>query len=279
VGDHGADRSAFAGGDQAYLCDVQYADGSKLDVRTTLHRRFGTSPIPFPEFEAQLIDWPTDARVLECGCGTGRFWDAPSPPRSLRITVTDLSAGMVDEAVQRAMGMGFADVTGQVCDVQRLPFGDGTFDVVIANHMLYHVPNPDQAVRELARVLHPDGVALVGTNASGHMREMTEVREAAVGGVIHDELNTVFGLDTGEARLRPAFRTITWHAYRNDLVVDDPAAVVAYALSIPPLESADVAQREALTAAVQRRFVDGPMVIRTRAGVFVCKRPATAAAT
>ncbi len=266
------ERLPFAGGDQAYLRDVQYGDGSKLDARTHLHRAFGTAAEPFPSFVAGLIGWPTHGRVLECGCGNGRFWEQSIAPRSRHVTLTDLSPGMVGEAVARARASGFTALDAQACDVQSLPFDDGTFDVVLANHMLYHVPDPDLAVAELARVVRDDGVVLAATNGYGHMREINEPI-AEVFGSHAEHLYEVFGIDTGEARLRRQFASIAWHAFDNDLVADDAAAVVAYGLSFPPGEHATDAQRDEFAAAVGRRFVDGRMRIRTRAGVFVCRQP------
>ncbi len=164
------ERSAFAGGDQQYLREVQYGTGAKLDVRSHLHRAYGTAPVGFPTFEAGLVDWPETADVLECGCGTGRFWETASLPRTLSLTLTDLSPGMVAEGVARAHEHGFTDATG-------------------------------------------------------------------------------------------------------DLLVTDPADAVAYGLSFPPGEHADDAQRAAFAATVDRRYTDGIMRIRTRAGVFVCRQP------
>jgi SAM-dependent methyltransferase len=138
--------------------------------------------------------------------------------------------------------------------------------------MLYHVPDPDQGVAEIARVLRPGGVALVATNGYGHMREINDAI-AEVFGSHEERLYEVFGIDTGEARLREQFESIVCHAFDNYLVVDDPAAVVAYGLSFPPGESATPAQRSQFEAAVSRRFTDGRLRIRTRTGVFVCRRP------
>ncbi len=265
------ERSAFSGGDQAYLRDVQYGTGAKLDVRSHLHRAYSTSPVPLATFEARLVDWYGRADVLECGCGTGRFWETPELPRSLDVTLTDLSPGMVDEAVARARANGFDRVSGQAVDVQSLPFGDGSFDVVVANHMLYHVPDPDRGVAELARVLRPEGVALVATNGYGHMKENNEAL-AEVFGSHAEGLYEVFGIDTGEARLRERFASVVWHAFDNDLVVDEPQAVIDYGLSFPPGEFATDEQRVAFDAAVRARFTGGRLRIRTRAGVFVCTR-------
>lgn len=266
-----AGRAPFAGGDQAYLRDVQYGDGTKLDVRTELHRRFSTA-IPFPDFEAALIEWPAAPRVLECGTGTGRFWDNTQVPAVASLTLTDLSPGMVAEAVAHAKAQGRTDVTGRECDVQDLPFDDNSFDVAIANHMLYHVPDPDLAVSELARVLRPAGVLLASTNGYGHMDVVKEVISDVFGG--HgDALYEVFGIDTGEARLRRSFASVVWHAYDNDLIVDDPAMLTAYCLSFPPGEHSTPTEVSAVSAAVDARFVDGPVRVRTRTGAFVCRSP------
>jgi SAM-dependent methyltransferase len=238
-----------------------------------LHLQYSTAQLPLAVFESRLVEWPQGARVLECGCGTGIFWDNETLPRSIALTLTDLSEGMVAEASARASANSFSHVSGCACDVQDLPFEDRSFDVVLANHMLYHVPDPDRGVAEIARVVRPDGVVLAATNGVGHMREINEATAEVFGATVTADLYDVFGIDSGEARLRERFSSVVWHAYDNDLVVDDPDAVVAYALSFPPGESATEAQRMALRRAIDARFVDGFMRIRTRAGVFVCRRP------
>ena len=267
-----AERSAFGGGDQRYLRDVQYATTGKLDARSFLHRTYATSPVPVPLFEARLIDWPADAVVLECGCGPGSFWSNPgAAPDNISRAHRPVTGngrhrdGRRHRERVRASG-------GQECDVQQLPFDDESFDIVVANHMLYHVPDPDAAIAELARVVRADGVVLAATNGYGHMREINDAL-AEVFGDHGEGLYEVFGIESGEARLRESFASTVWHAFDNDLVVDDPAPVVDYGLSFPPGETATAAERSAFAAAVRRRFVDGHLRIRTRAGAFVCRAP------
>ena len=264
-------RSAFSGGDQRYLREVQYATTAKLDARSLLHRTYSTSKVSLSVFEARLIDWPTGAAVLECGCGTGTFWSNPELPRGLSLTLTDLSPGMVGAATAAARAHGFEDVDGREVDVQRLPFDDASFDIVIANHMLYHVPDPDLAVAELARVLRSEGAVLTATNGYGHIREINEVIAEVFGDEHREQLYEVFGIDSGESRLRESFGSVVWHAFDNDLVVDDPGPLVEYGLSFPPGESATTTQQAEFTAAVQRRFVNGRVRIRTRTGVFISR--------
>jgi SAM-dependent methyltransferase len=265
-------RAPFAGGDQTYLRDEQYGDTSRLDARVVLHHRFSTSMVTIADFEAALTTWSDTDRVLECGAGTGRFWNNVTTPRSAELTITDLSVGMVTAAVSNAVANGFTSVTGNECDVQYLPYEDSTFDVVVANHMLYHVPDPDRGVAELARVMKPAGVLLATTNGYGHMAAVNE-SIAEVWGHASEALYEVFGIDTGEARLREQFRSVTWHAFDNDLMVTDLDAAMAYCLSFPPGERATAEEAEQLRAALQRRFNNGVLRVRTRAGVFVCRSP------
>jgi SAM-dependent methyltransferase len=66
-------------------------------------------------------------------------------------------------------------VHAQVADVQALPFADGSFDVAVAAWMLYHVPDLDRAVSELARVLRPGGRLVALTNSAFHLQELRDL--------------------------------------------------------------------------------------------------------
>ena len=174
--------SAPAGRSVAYFHDVQYRDSSKLTARANLHSRYGTAPTPWFSWLVQQIAWRRDAVVLEVGCGPGWIWEQArhGVPGDLQLMLTDLSIGMVSEAVERTRAS-FGEVDGAVVDAQCLPFADQTFDVVVANHMLYHVPDPAVAVSELRRVLRDDGVLLASTNGPSHLRELDEISSEVFG--------------------------------------------------------------------------------------------------
>ena len=100
--------------------------------------------------------WPYGT-VLELGCGTGFFL------LNLKLAgvvdaghVTDLSPGMVDVAQRNAKQLGF-DIEGRVADAERIPYEDGTFDLVVGHAVLHHIPDVEQAFREVLRVLKPGG--------------------------------------------------------------------------------------------------------------------------
>jgi ubiquinone/menaquinone biosynthesis C-methylase UbiE len=100
--------------------------------------------------------WPY-GKALELGCGTGFFL------LNLKLAgvlaeghVTDLSPGMVDVAQRNAKGLGL-EVDGRVADAESVPYDDDTFDLVIGHAVLHHIPDVEQAFREVLRVLKPGG--------------------------------------------------------------------------------------------------------------------------
>jgi ubiquinone/menaquinone biosynthesis C-methylase UbiE len=91
-------------------------------------------------------------------------------------------------------------VDARLGDVQELPFGDREFDAAVANHMLYHVPDLDRALRELVRVLRPGGRLVASTNGVRSLGEMWDL----VGRDL-SERRRLFMRETGEELLRPYF--------------------------------------------------------------------------
>ncbi len=100
--------------------------------------------------------WPYPS-ALELGCGTGFFLLNLKQAGVIDVGhVTDLSPGMVDQAVRNAADLGF-DVEGRVADAEALPYPDATFDLVVGHAVLHHIPDVELALREVLRVLKPGG--------------------------------------------------------------------------------------------------------------------------
>src|SRR5207245_4896010 len=114
------------------------------------------------------------------------------------LTLADFSRGMID-AARRELGERAVYV---VADAQELPFDDGSFDVVLANHMLYHVPDRPRAFAEIRRVLVAGGVFHASTNGEGHLQEMGDLTADWWPFERHVD---AFGLESGPPQLEPFF--------------------------------------------------------------------------
>jgi ubiquinone/menaquinone biosynthesis C-methylase UbiE len=173
--------------------------------------------------------------LLELGCGPGSLWS--SQPERIRpgwlITLSDLSPGMLDEARDRLDSLGLK-IDYRAFDAQSIPFEDGTFDALIANHMLYHVPDRPKALAEIRRVLKPGGALIAATNGKGHMRDLDELvfRLIPEARIWKDAIRSApFTLENGRAQLEPFFEDIQMQLYPDELIVTEPEPLIAYVLS------------------------------------------------
>lgn len=256
----------------------QYGDASNLDARIALHARFSRNTVAWFPWVFDRLTLPEPARVLELGTGPAKLWreNLARVPRSWHVTLTDLSAGMIGEAKAQLQSTPHA-FTFTVADAQELPFDDGDFDAVIANHMLYHVPDLSKALSEVRRVLKPGGRLFAATNGEAHMRKLDELsREVVAGGVVRafqesDHL-TDFTLETAPGYLRTYFSELTLHRPEGDpdLYVTETEPLVAYILSVTPQEVRKDAEK---VSALQRRVAQaladsGEVRIARATGLF-----------
>ena len=152
--------------DPALVAD-EYADETRLRRRASAYTGAHTAlDARVPAVTAVVEARP--ARVLEVGCGWGELAEWLARDTAAQVVAVDLSERMVELA--RARG-----VDAQVGDVQELPFADGSFDVAVAAWMLYHVPDLDRGISELARVLRPGGILVAVTNSRYHLLELREL--------------------------------------------------------------------------------------------------------
>lgn len=90
---------------------------------------------------------------------------ARAAPETITVGI-DLRDKYIDHARMRATAEGLQNLTFQTGDVRKLPFPEGTFDIVWTKYLLQWVAEPMLAMREFARVLKPDGL-LVSANFDG----------------------------------------------------------------------------------------------------------------
>ncbi len=251
----------------------QYQDSRRMMARALIHIKYAPPGKPWSPADTGLF--AAGAKVLDIGCGPGRFWAgaAKALPPGLDLTLADLSPGMVDEAVGNVTTAAgnWSAVAGRSANVCALPFADDSFDVVTALHMLYHAPDADRAVAEIARVLKPDGVLIVTTNGAETMKEMHAVTHAVFGTPPYDIGSAPFSLESGEPILRRHFRDVEVHAKTDLLRVTDAKDIVNCLRSYPPGDEADEATLQNLDRELASRMRDGVFPITRIAGTMVAR--------
>lgn len=156
------------------------------------------------------------ASVLEVGCGWGELAARIIRETGAAVTAIDLSPRMVELARQRG-------VDARVGDVQELPFENGSFAAVVAAWMLYHVPDLDGAIAEVARVLRPGGIVVAVTNGAHDLAELWEL----VGRDLDERLLT-FRAENGAEHLAPHFARVERIDLDGVVVFADADAVRSY---------------------------------------------------
>jgi SAM-dependent methyltransferase len=266
--------------DGNYLLSRQYRDSKKLEARANLHRRYGRGGGGnWFEWIARHADLPDGAEVLDIGCGPGWLWEQGKAalPAGLRLTLADLSPGMVADAVKAAEGAGhYAKIEGVVADASNLPFADGSFDAVLACHMLYHVPDARVALAEFRRVLRPGGILVTTTNLEGNMAPFYALGAAAFGGKASDPAADIFGLRKAEALVGEQFEGVKVLEVPAELVVTSTEDLVLALTSFPPGDSANDAAVARLVELVEQALErgGGSIVMPKVQGMVRASRPA-----
>jgi protein-L-isoaspartate O-methyltransferase len=112
----------------------------------------------------EILDPQPGERILEVGPGTGYYtlevaeWVKPDG----RVDMLDLQQEMLDHTMREAQERGLDEITPTRGDATAMPYEDGTYDAAFLVTVLGEIPDQEQALRELARVLRPGGRLVVG---------------------------------------------------------------------------------------------------------------------
>lgn len=168
--------------------------------------------------------------ATELGCGTGDMWKDKEAmiASSSKLVLSDFSAGMV-KVSKETVGI-HDNVEYQVIDIQDIPFGDETFDIVIANMMLYHVPDLHRALTEVRRVLKKGGKFYCATYGEHGITEYLTTLFSEYG--VEDSINKNFTLQNGYEILGKVFSKLEKLEYVDSLQVREVDDMVEYIYSL-----------------------------------------------
>lgn len=236
--------------DDIELVRRDYSDPGRLEERFKAWREYH-EPDMLAIIEAAVAEDRAGC-ILEVGCGDGRFSEQLRDALGARVVAMDFSPGMAAQAALRGLDV-------QVGDIQAMPWPDAHFDVVVANWMLYHVPDLQRGLAEIVRVLRPGGRLVASTMANGHMRELWDLV-----GDGSDAPELAFSTDNGLDVLQPHFAHVEQRSMAGHATFPDHAAAVAHIRTT--LTRAHLADR--------LPHFDGPLRTTTSNSLFVARTQA-----
>jgi len=259
-----------------------YASDENLRIRQEIHDRYTVPARSFAEWVLARVDWHPGARVLDIGCGPGLYY---GKMRNRQLNVDyhgiDLLSSMIVNHLGQQDGVPLS-----VADVQAIPYANDQFDVVMANHMLYHVEDVSQAISEIRRVLKPGGIVVVATNSINTMPELQVLMRRAIVLLTRSGAAQVrapempsdrFSLESGTRILSRHFYAVVRHDMPSALVFADVEPAMAYLESTRDLREPflpdDVVWDDVMM--IMRQQISqlikhlGELVINKQAGVLI----------
>jgi ubiquinone/menaquinone biosynthesis C-methylase UbiE len=211
----------------------QYKSDKNLNLRSNLHS-YNINNIDWDEWCFKQMSFLKHARILELGCGVGKLWykNKDSINKELEITLSDFSKSMLKIAKNKLKEVNH-NFRYEEINAEDIPFKDESFDVVIAQHMIYFVPNIEKALAEIKRVLSSRGMFYVTANSCESMTELNELAEkfAPNLGLNSNGFSNRFDLENGKAILEKYFSEIDVEILDGKIIVDDAKPVVSYKAS------------------------------------------------
>lgn len=212
---------------------AQYADARNLNIRISLHAKYSVNKQGFGNWIREQYQFFDGCQILELGCGNGSIWDGhiDSIGTGSNLILSDFSEGMVKETEERFPN--FPNVSFRRIDIQQIPYPNESFDFVIANMMLYHVPNLNQALTEVARVLKPNGFFYSATFGENGIQRylMNTLQEYGY----HQNRNHSFTLQNGKDILFKYFKHVVKREYPDALEITDTNDWIDYIYSMTSL--------------------------------------------
>ena len=249
----------------------QYMDSNNLNVRIQLHEKYSTNPQGwFPWLYSQM-NFNGVYRLLEIGCGNGQLWEKNTLNlRNREFFLSDSSEGMVKE-VREKYGSQFNCI---VVDCEQIPFKDNYFDCIIANHVLFYLNDLNQGLKEIKRVLRPDGVLYCSTYGHKHMKEINEIVKEFDNRIVlsSNNLYSKFGLENGQEILNQYFNSVQLKPYEDCLVINEAQPLIDYIMSCHGNQNEIIGpQMNRFKEYIDQILIKKKIKVSKEAGLFICQ--------
>ena len=236
--------------DNPLLVRWEYASEERLEKRNAILRSLSRGPNP-EDAAFAAVAAAAPKRLLDVGCGLGELGERFQRELGVDVRAVDISPRMVELAGSRGLD-------ARLADAEQLPFADRDFDCVFAGWVLYHVPDVQRAIAEIARVLTRDGTLVAAAVCSDDIVEVGRLL-----GVDEPSEPLSFTRENGAELLAPHFAEVERHDVDGELVFPDTESLRTFVAS--------TIDRAHLAPSVPE--IAEPFRATTRHVLFVGRRP------
>ncbi|MEU7631695.1 methyltransferase domain-containing protein [Nocardia sp. NPDC049220] len=213
--------------DTGLTLSSEYASTTPLQIRIDTHARHSEHHGDPVHAVLDTLELTGSEAVADIGCGDGRFLaQLVEFGHRGRLVGVDNSTAMV-AAADTVPG-----VEGVLGNAGDLPFAYDEFDRTTARHMLYHVPDPGRALRELRRITRPGGRVAVTVNhpvTCGRTRQLVIDHARGFGLTPAENMANGVNSTTLPTMMSEVFRDVRIHSFDNALIFDTAAPLVRFA--------------------------------------------------
>lgn len=246
----------------------QYKTASNLQTRISIHAKYSVNKQGFGNWIFEQYNVQENDRILELGCGDGSMWKTHALPNGASLLLTDFSEGMLDSAKANVPENG--QITFEQVDIQNIPYPDETFDIVIANMMLYHVPDLQKGLSEVKRVLKTGGQFYCATYGEHGITEYVQDLLTDCG--VKRGGNRTFTLQNGEDILGTHFDTVEKRLYEDWLEVTETGDLVDYILSLTGMADFRSVSEDDLFRILDAQKKNGVITVPKEYGIFIAQK-------
>ena len=248
----------------------QYKNAQNLETRISLHDKYSTNKQGIGNWFFEKFNAFNGCKILELGCGNGGMWcDRISIiGEDSLLVLSDFSNGMLKEAklkVGAHINVGYTQI-----DITNIPFDTSEFDFVIANMMLYHVPDLPAAIKEVRRVLNPAGIFYSATfGENGISRYLNDKLEEQG---VHIKITGSFTLQNGMEILSKEFSSVDRFDYIDSFEITGTNDLLDYIFSLSSTAGVKDLDRDKLFNFFEnQKNESGIICIPKEGGMFVAK--------
>ena len=253
---------------------MQYKNATNISARIRLHRDYSVNQEGWFPWLFSNLHLKPGMKILELGAGNGALWsqNIAKVSKNVTIVLSDISEGILADA-RKTIG-DHPQFQYSVFNAQKIPFADNTFDLVIANHMLFYCDDIPKALQEVQRVLKPGATFTCSTYSQKHMHEITDLVQNYNANIVlsSTKLYKRFGLDNGRQILKPYFKDISCHKYQDAIELSDSMPIISYILSCHGNQNSILLDHyQDFKQYVEKQVKDGFHITKD-AGFFSCKK-------